>query len=229
MILRKLVKQLYPTGRAFRLSSNSQFARLHDAFNEQLQPAIDSIKSLYDQMLPDNPNFTEEDAAVWERRLGLVGGGTLEERKLAIARRLNHPGNTLGRLSQSYFQSQLRAAGFDVYVHKNRFDDGAGGFMVINPGDGTGDYTQHGPTRHGVAVHGTTGFPYDSIIANHVDPSLEPTPNFSNTQLRATFFIGAEVFPNRANIPAARETEFRKLVLTLKPQPAVGYLLVNYI
>lgn len=224
----KLVKQLYPTGRAFRLWHTSDYELLHDGINEPLTDWYNELLGLYDQLLPDNPNFTEEDAEIWEKRLGLPGDGTFDERKLAISRRLNHPGNTLGRMSRLYLESQLQAAGFDVYVHQNKFDDGAGGFMVINPGDGVGSYTQHGPGIHGVSSHGTTGFPYDSIVANHVDKTLEPTPVYSNSELRSTFFIGGSVFPNVAIIPSKREKELRELILTLKSQCMICYLLVNY-
>ena len=229
MSLLNLVKQLYPSGRAFRLFRNSNFENLHRAFNENLDTWKTSTDGILDKILPDNPNFSEDDATVWEQFLGLPGGGTFDQRKLAISRRLNHPGNTLGRMSESYFQAQLRAAGFDVYVHQNRFPDGLGGIMVINPGTGTGSYAEHGNAAHGNAVHGTTGFPFDSIIANHIDKTLEPSATYTNPQLRATFFIGAQQFPNLANIPASREEEFRKLILTLKGQHLIGYLLVNYI
>lgn len=228
MTLLNLIKQLFPTGRAFKIWPTSNFELLHDGINEPLEEWLTQTKGLYDQLLPDNDNFTIEDAAIWEVRLGLPGEGTFNERKLAISRKLNHPGNTLGRLSKSFFESQLQLAGFDVYVHENRFPDGIGGYMVINPGDGSGAYTQHGLGEHGISAHGTTGFPYDSICANHVDKTLEQLPVYTNDQLRYTIFIGAQQFPNPANVPARREEELRKLILTLKAQHIVCYLLINY-
>lgn len=224
----KLVRQLYPRGRAFKLPTNSYFAGLHLAVNDNLQVWKDSADGILDILLPDNDDFTEEDAVVWEVFLGLSGTGTFAQRKASILRKLNHPGNTLGRMSQVYFQDQLREAGFDVYVHANKFSDGVGGSMVINPGIGAGTYTQHGDAEHGDDVHGTTGFPFDSIIANHVDKTLDQTVIYTNDQLRETFFIGAQQFPNLANVPAEREAEFRKLILTLKGQHMIGYLLINY-
>jgi len=223
-----LAKQLYPTGRAFKLPKGSRIELFQNSINEPLQDWYDDLFSLYDQLLPDNDNFTDEDAQIWEVRLGIKTTGTLEQRKLAIARKLNHPGNTLGRMSLEYFQGQLQAAGFNVYVHRNKFDDGQGGYTVINPGDGTGSYTQHGSARHGVSVHGISGFIYDSIIANHVDKSMEITPIYSDDQLKSTFFIGGQNFPNIASVPIVRESEFRKLILSLKSQCMVGYLLINY-
>jgi hypothetical protein len=224
-----LVRQLYPTGRAFRIFTGSNFEKLHGSLNDVMETFKDEVKSIYDSLLPDNDNFTAEDATIWEKRLGLTGAGTLEDRKKAIMRKLNHPGNTRGRLSRLFLEGQLRAAGFDVYVHANWFPDGLGGFAPINPGTGAGSYTAHGAARHGISVHGTSGFPYESIIANHVNKALEPSPVFTPDQLKYSFFIGGQTFPNTATVPAAREKEFRKLILTLKGSHMVGYLLINYV
>jgi len=229
MNLNKLTRQLYPTGRAFRFPHGKNGYLVHDAINESVGTCVSELHSILDTILPDNDNFTSSDAAIWERRLGLPAGTDLQTQKLAIMRKLNYPGGCLGRMSLSYFQSQLQAAGFNVFVFANKFPDGMGGYTVINPGDGSGSYTQHGIGVHGVSVHGTTGFPYDSVISNHTDKTLEPAPAFNDSQLRATFFICGSSFPNMAAVPAEREEEFRKLILTLKGSHLTGFLLINYI
>lgn len=225
----KFVRQLYPTGRAYKIPEGSNYELLHDAINESVYKYLDDVKSIYDTLLPDNDNFTEEDAAIWEKRLAITASGDLEQRKDNIGRKLNYPNNTLGRQSLVYIQDQLQRAGFNIYVHQNKFDDGMGGFTTINPGDGTGSYTQHGLGVHGISSHGSTGFPYESIVANYVNKALEYAPIFTPTQLKATFFVGDQTFPNTASVSAERENELRKLLLTLKPQQMVVYLLVNYI
>lgn len=230
MNLNKLIRQLLPRGRAFKFPTSGTAAAIIDGINEVYAHGLEDVRSILDSILPDNPNFTAADATVWEQRLGLPASSQdLETRKKGIMRKLNYPGECGGRLSQRYFQAQLQAAGFDVYVYQNKFPDGMGGFMVINPGTGGGGYAEHGVAVHGVDVHGSTGFPYESIIANHADKTFEAPQTYTNAQLRSTFFIGGQVFPNFAAVPASREKEFRKLILTLKAQQTVGYLLINYI
>ena len=66
---------------------------------------------------------------------------------------------------------------------------GFGGFKTINPGDGTGSYTQHGVGIHGVSVPRRNGpFPYNSVITNHANKIYEDTPAYNEDQLKATFF-----------------------------------------
>lgn len=229
MNLTKLIKQLLPKGRAFRFPAGGNAAQTIDAVSEVYSAALSEVKGILDTVLPDNDNFTAADASIWERRLGLTQySPDLTRRKQAIMRKLNFPGECLGRLSKNYIESQLRAAGFDVYVHQNKFSDGQGGWTVINPGDGSGGYTQHGLAVHGIDTHGSNGFPYDSRITNHVNKIYEPTTPYTATQLRATFFICGSVFPNFAYVPAERERELRQLILTLKAQHTVGFLIVQY-
>jgi len=229
MILGNLSRQLKPTGRAFKFPKGGNADGVLSVIDETIDTCATELASILFTILPDNDNFTEADAAIWEERLALVSGATLADRKLAIMRKLNSPGPAKGRLSLLYFQSQLQAAGFQVWVHENKFSDGMGGYVVTNPGDGLGGYTQHGLGIHGVSTHGASGFPYNSIIANFSRKEDEGSAIFSDEQLKATFFIGGQTFPNFAFIPANREREFRKLVLSLKSQHLTGYLLINFI
>jgi len=229
MNLDKLTKQLFPTGRAFKFPNGKNGALVMEAINENVNTAIVETKGILNTILPDNDQFTEADATVWEKRLALQTSEDLEIRKANISRKLNQPGACKGRMSLLYFQNQLQKAGFNVYVHPNKFSDGMGGYTVINPGDGSGEFTQHGLAIHGISTHGSTGFKYDSQITNHDNKAYEVPPVYTNEQLRATFFIGGSSFPNVAYIPAEREKEFRKLILTLKGQHLVGFLITQYI
>src|SRR5690606_32537660 len=94
----------------------------------------DALK-IQDAQLPDNDGFTADDATDWERRLGMIYSPLvpLADRKLAILRKMNHPGTIKARQNWLYVEGQLRAAGFDVYVHENRFDDGMGGYDTKTP------------------------------------------------------------------------------------------------
>lgn len=229
MILGKLSRQLKPTGRAYKFPTGGNADGILGVTDEAISNCATDLHSILYTILPDNPNFKEVDASIWEKRLGLLQGINLEDRKKAIMRKLNSPNQCKGRQSLIYIQSQLQAAGFNVWLHENKFSDGMGGYVVNNPGDGSGGYTQHGLGIHGVSNHGASGFPYNSIVANYDKKELELPPVYSDAELRFTFFIGGQTFPNFAAVPITREREFRKLILTLKPQHLVAYLLINYV
>lgn len=122
--LMALASQLYPTGRAWSLSELSLFNKLHAAINKSILRLTAQAYSLIDGTFPDNNNFTEDDAIVWEYRLGLVAGTlTLEQRKANIYRKIAFPQNVKARQSLPYIESQLNLAGFDVKLYENIFYD----------------------------------------------------------------------------------------------------------
>ena len=121
--IKKLGKTLYPTGRAFKIPFGGVFDKLNSALSESEQRAFDDAVSILDSALPDNNNFTTGDATDWERRLGLITNPSvpLSDRKLAIIRKMRHPGNIPARQNFLYLQGQLQDAGFDVFVFENIF------------------------------------------------------------------------------------------------------------
>lgn len=133
--IKKLSKSLFPTGRAFKMPVGGSFEKLMSGLAASEERAYEDALSILDSAIPDNDNFTEEDAAQWERRLGLiVGSGTLEQRKQAIIRKMNHPGIVKARQHRLFLETQLQAAGFEVGVIEN-IDLGGIGLNHINPGE----------------------------------------------------------------------------------------------
>lgn len=226
-----LTQQLLPDGRAFRLPENGMLKEVYFALSLSENRAYNDALSVLDAILPDNADFTEDDATDWERRLGLItaDGVTLEDRKKAIARKMNHPGTIAARQHYLYIQGQLQAAGFNVYVFENRFPYGGGEYVTRSIFDIIGttgiDIFQHGDAQHGDAQHGGT---YANIIANHID-EVRDRQFWITDNLRNTFFIGGTPLGSFANIPIERKAEFRQLILKLKPAHMIGYLLVNYV
>lgn len=230
-----LTKQLYPTGRAFKVRAKSWLSQLHYALSLSENKAYLDGLSILDSILPDNDNFTAEDATQWEVRLGMiVSNASLADRKLAIARKMNHPGTIRTRQHYLYLQGELRKAGFDVYVYENIFPAFGGGFETRSPisisgGSGAIDI-QHGDTiQHGSVQHGGV---WGDIIVNHIGTDLDLTFNVGQN-LRSTFFIGGFAFGTfggqYATIPQVRKDEFRQLILKIKPTQTVGYLFINYV
>ncbi len=57
----------------------------------------------------------------------------------------------------------------------------------------------------------------------------EPFSIGSSENLKGTFFICGETYPDRAKVRPDLEIEFRKLVLTLKPANTVAILLIDFV
>jgi hypothetical protein len=252
----KLTKQLYPKGRAFKIPEGGWYYRLHKGLAQSEARVYSEALGVLDSILPDNDNFTTQNATDWERRLGLINGDgvPLADRKAAIRRKMNHPGNVKPRENWMFLESQLQLAGFRVWVHENRFSDGAGGFVALEPaavlpavdygehgeyelgeiehGDVFSYYenlftfAQHGEFEHGEMEHG--GWVYNNVVANYIPESLDAMFNVGPSH-RATFFICAQTFGTFAEVDLIRKNEFRQLILKLKEVNTVAYLLVDYV
>lgn len=226
----KLTKQLYPTGRAFKVASGSTLERLHEALGVSEAQAYNDACSILNNILPDNSNFTTGDASQWEARLGMINGDSvaLADRKLAIKRKMQHPGNIPARQHYLYLEGQLQAAGFNVYVHENRFDVYPDTYETQNPrtlyGSSGWFSNLHGTFLHGQALHGQY---YSDVIANSI--TQEGDRGFLiGDNLRFTFFIGGQTLGTFASVDADRQAEFRQLILKIKPVQTVGFLFINY-
>lgn len=217
-----LTNQLYPTGRAFRMPSKSQFEEFHKAINMSLIELIEDAYGTVNSTFPDNENFTAQDANLWEYRYGLQTNENLdlEVRKMAIRRKMAYRGLQRARQHQSYIQNQLNLNGFNVGVYENSYP-------YLTPEDLVSEFfspTQHGGgTQHGLGTqHGGASF---EVIANNIEDE-----NFSvGGVLWPTFFIaGMNSIYEIGTIPANRKKEFRELILKLKPAHTVAYLIINY-
>lgn len=118
-----LTDKLLPLGRAFRHPKGGISDKMTTAIAEVENEAYSDAVGVLNSILPDNPNFTTEDATTWERRLGLITNIniSLADRMLAIKRKYNHPGTIKARQHYLYMERELRAAGFAVRVTENRY------------------------------------------------------------------------------------------------------------
>lgn len=226
-----LTRQLYPKGRAFKMPFDGYLEKLHKALIVSEAQAFEDAKGILYSILPDTNNFTTEDATSWERRLGLITNESvsLEDRKLAIQRKLNYPGTIQARQTRSYLEDQLRSAGFDVYVFQNRFDDGLGGYYQETPGALSGGVgtiaVMHGDLQHGDNQHGSV---FENLVANNIEEEEDKIFDIGS-DLISTFFIGGSTIGTFANVDEERKNEFRQLILKLKPCQSVAYLFINYV
>lgn len=226
-----LSKSLYPTGRAWWIPEDGAFEGLCRALNlEKIQFYNDST-GLYNDLLPDNDNFSEDDATVWERIYGFGNNAslTLDQRKQALLQAMSFPGQQPARSHYLFIQSELQAAGFPVYVYENIFPDGMGGWKTKTPFEVSGDssiFTQvrYGQVQYGQARYGNV---YNNKIANSIHESDDLHFDLGGS-LVSTFFIGGPTLGSFANVPLARHDEFRQLILKLKPVQNVGFLFIHY-
>lgn len=224
----KLSKQLFPTGRAWRIPQNSLFRDFIYALGISEAQAFDDALSILNQILPDNVDFDEDDATLWEKRLNLKVDPpllTFEERKTLIERKYAFPGQFIYRQNWRFIEYQLQLAGFDVYVHENRFPDGGGGWeyeywyetVILQHAD----ETEHGEQSE-------MGYPAMDIVANQSEPD-EPFDPGTQTNYKGAFFVGGASFPDTAIVSPALEKEFRKLICQLKPANTFAILLSEYV
>ena len=227
----RLTKRLYSTGRAFRVPEGGVLEQLHITLNKSEEAAYSDAIGILDTILPDNDNFTEEDALDWEERLGIVirPDVPLEDRKAAILRKMNHPGDKLERAHYLFIQKQLQLAGFKVWVYENRFPL-SGGFITkslarfveqhYNP-QFTGQF-QHGQIQHGQSQLFNAFEKVVNFLSNEEDENVDVVNG------RQTFFIGGDEPGKWANVLPSRETEFRKTILQLKPVESAALLAIKY-
>jgi hypothetical protein len=182
-----------------------------------------------DALLPDNDNFTTDDATRWERALGIyrVTGTSLSDRKLAIMQKLTYPVGNVYVQHYLFIQEQLRAAGFDVYVYENRFDDGMGGYITKTPAQIIGvtpDDAIFGNIQFGQVQFGSG---YHNKIVQYIEEDKDA--GFSIGNWRTTFYVAGSDITTFADIPTARKDEFRQLLISIKQIEMVGFLFVNYV
>jgi len=217
-----LTRQLYPTGRAFKMPFGGYLEKLHLGLSEREVQAYSDAISILNSILPDNDNFTVDDATDWERRLGMITNQStsLADRKLAITRKLQYPGKNPAKGHYLNLERELQLAGFDVYIFENIPAQTPFAFSGIN----TTTQIQHGQGQHGQIQHGLV---LTNKIANYIDESLDLFHNLGGSY-KSTFFI-ADAYGGMANVPLARKDEFRQLILKIKRVQSIGFLYVNYV
>lgn len=233
--------------------SNDFNAKIARAKTTGMKRMYDVIYSILDQRFPDNDNFTEDDAENWERVFAIVPNqeATLEERNQRIISKYAYPNGVPERQYYKYIEEQLRAAGFDVYVHENRFQSssietqvGVGQVGVMN----VGSYAPQSVNYEAREPDDS----YTEICANFIDNetdnltfqapvgtslglvqvgslSLRTDGEVDQDRIyRSSFFICGENYPDIADVPLSRKNEFRQLILSLKPTQTVSFNYINY-
>lgn len=238
-ILMYVSRVLQPKGRMFKIPYGGQLEKLYKAINSDniggVGRAYSDMKQIMFDILPDNPDFTMDDAIAWYKRLGLYcsAGATLDELKAGIQQKMSWVVTPLRRQNYLYIQEQLRAAGFDVYVYPNRFPDGSGGYITKTPAAvlGTPVMGSHlGSFYLGEAYLAekleTSGI---TLVVNYLEEEKDNLFDITAEGYKSTFYIAGAVITDFADVPEVRKIEFRQLILKLKAAQMAGILFVNYV
>lgn len=232
-----LFRKLLPNGLAFKFPYGGTMEKLYQGIiGDESTPyslvyeRLDALNVL-DVMIPDNDNFTIDDAHDWYRRLGIYDSGTvsLSDMKAAILQKMSWAVNPINQQHYTYIQAQLVAAGFtDCVLYENRF--GTGGESV-NPYFIFGvpiDSAICGVPRCGTSRIGFLGGS-DGLTkcVNYIEESKD-IDFVIGSNYRSTFIVSSASIGTAANVPLARKQEFRQLLLKLKSAQTVGILHINY-
>lgn len=253
-----LAQILYPGGRAFRMpepsdttlytegssvidsedddyvmseggSVNGILYRLHRSLAVPQSEAYQGITGVLNNIHPDNPDFTIQDAHDWYRRLGLFDSGlvSFEDMKLAIRRKRSFPLTPIDKQHYLFIEGQLRDAGFDVRIYENRFLSG-GSYITKTPEEVLGVFT--GASEYDDEEYGD--FEYGGDYSNKIVQYLEEDKDAvfdTGSNYKSTFFVAGSTITTFADIDVNRKTEFRQLLIKLKRAETCGLLFVNYV
>lgn len=232
--LLRIAKMLQPTGSAFRIPFASDFEKMYKAIVSDniggIGKLYNDVRSIANEQLPDNDNFTIEMARRWYVRLGLFDSGSvpLADMKAAINQKLSFPNTPLNKQHYLFIEEQLRMAGFDVRVYENRF----------LPGPTTKTPSEVLSLAAGNAVLDTFELNELELDEEWIDAGITLVMNyleeekdaaFPIVEYRSTFFIAGATISTFADVPLSRKIEFRQLILNFKAAQMCAILFVNYI
>ena len=106
-----LFKHLLPSGRAWRLTVDTQLRQLF----EGLAGVASDVRTFFDDAYGDLCPQETEGLEAWERQFALPSTGLTEQERRD---RLAATWQAAGGQDPRYIEDTLRAAGFDVYVHE---------------------------------------------------------------------------------------------------------------
>lgn len=209
----ELKKSLLPTGRAFKVPNEGNFEKLLLSKSTEELTTINAALSILESIIPDNDNFTDEDATIWENRIGVIKGADLQLRKKAILAKMAFPGTIKNRQNKKYLEYRLQQAGFNCEVWEIQ-DVGLGEVICLRNGLDLSDETE---------LNGSDVSEYIGFIANRLYQNEEAEVSFSALLKPTSFYITGS---NQGffSINENSEMEFRRLVMSIKPLHTVALL-----
>ncbi len=226
----RIIKHLLPRALAWRTYFGSKLRALLAG----LSGTGDDTKSFIDDVYDDGFPQTTRELDQWEPQFGMSADQLTEQQRRD---RLDATWKAVGGQSPRYIQDTLQAAGFDVYVHE-WWEPLSDPPVARNPlsylQSGTALSMQAGEsiaqagephalagdsvTTEGSALQNRTLNPSDTPPVIPADPTKWPF----------FFYVGAETFPDLADVPEDRRDEFETLLLQIGPAHLWIGLLIDY-
>jgi hypothetical protein len=229
----RVIQHLLPTGAAWRTTVTKTLRK----FFLGLSQAPEDARTYIDLVLLDVFPDTTRELATWEAQFGLTPAATADEatRRLALAAEWAAGGGQ----DPTYIQGVLQTAGFDVYVHE--FWTSGPPYIARDPRSYTtppefGTAQCNGTDALGQAQcgDGLPGHEVDADVSQYqCDRFLQNDPHyFANKNLTDVapppipddparwqyfLYVGAQNFPDYAEVPLERKAEFERLILKLRP------------
>lgn len=212
----KLKRQLFPTGRAWKIPTDGDFEKMLLALSEQEVVAFNAGLNILNSVIPDNDDFTEADASAWESALSIAytSENTLADRKLAIYRKMAFPSNVRGRQHKNYLEYQLRQAGFNVTIYE--YDDIKDKIKAISHAQGVHHSYN---SRHGSLVLPN----FTGMVINKIEQEDEPAITLTFEVLKNCIWITGADF-SFLPVLNSRNAEFRQIIMHMKPAATIAIL-----
>lgn len=224
-----LYKYLLPTGRAFRITTDKFLRQLFNG----LTGIPEDVKTFYDEIFFNIFPDTTTNIALWENQWGIIDYGQTDQQRID---RLNAAWSAVGGQSPRYLQDTLQAAGFDVYVYDS-FEPGTT-LILRDPNIIPIELLVNNILETNFEITSTSGDPtmfsgdpkaLSGYFENFDFQKKEYVIPTDPDKYSCFVYVGGATFPNKANIPAEREEEFKTLCLKILPTHLWIGLLVNYV
>lgn len=229
-----LYKQLLPTGRAWNLYKGSNLDYLFSCLSENDLKKYDLVEKIKKVSLPYTIT-TIEEVKIWEQRFGIISNSSLsvEERKLEIIRKYDYPSNFLERQGLYFMETEIRKAGYNVYLKDNIFYDNGGNLYTKDPNALTSTGNMLDKYSLGEYVLDSGSLDY-TLLANNIDEQKDASYVFSSNFEEIIFVGNISVKDNNSTdlhaiVNKKRKKEFRELLFKLKPTHSVCVLYINYL
>ncbi len=250
----KVIKDLKPPGRAFRLPFENDLYKFHKAQAEEPNRVCDFYVDVRDSGIP-TMTMPADSLPDWESDLGLITNTSLtdDQRRERIIGKYY----SVGGQGPEYIQDRFQAAGFDVFVYENNPAAGARQYITLMNDFQLND-AQLGDFTDRIDPRTLAGILYANppIYTNRKDylgSSLGDTnvemndfelgefsttlieefeytiPTDSATYIFFWFLAGPGGIFDFVNIPADKQADFESLIFQLKPAHTWVIAQVNFI
>jgi hypothetical protein len=218
----RIYQHLLPSGAAWRTTIQKTLRSFFDGLAGGPSDARDYIDARFEDAFPATTSLTA--LAAWEAQFGIQPNPDEATRRLNLAAEWAAGGGQ----SPSYIQGVLQTAGFDVYVHE--WWSSGPPYVSRDPRDyttrplvGTWRCSAFAsqPTCSGFATRPRcnrflNNDPHYLVNKNLTNVAPPPVPN-DPARWPYFVYVGDETFPDLANVPASRRSEFERLILKLRP------------